>query len=256
MFGKRHQSVPRCMRAAGIMREISWAGDAMRSLIRSIKILLVLLVLGTGIIVAYGYSGLQDVSADAGHLGLTGWWLETVRGQSVARAARGVEVRLPEPMTEALVYEAVTAYEDMCARCHAPPGREPTVLARGLNPNPPDLARAARGHPPEELFWVTRHGIRMTGMPAWGVTHSDDELWRLIALVLRFPEMTGNDYEALLAAARDAGIEHHHGHDHERDHHHQEHDHDVAPGDRPDVINVPDENEHVHDTDWPTGARR
>jgi hypothetical protein len=222
----------------------------MRAFSRAMKILLALVALVLGIAVAYTYSGLQDVSADAEHLGFTGWWLETVRKQSVARAARDVDVRLPDPITEDILLRAVIGYEDMCAQCHAPPGREPTAQARGLNPGPPDLAEAALGHPPEELFWVTRHGIRMTGMPAWGLTHTDAELWELVALVLRFPEMTGADYEALLAAAREAGLEHHHdhedhGHDHGHEHHHPHPDRGRVDdgGDDHDIIMVPDDNE-------------
>jgi hypothetical protein len=192
----------------------------------AVKVLIaaILLVMAGGI--ALIYTGVYPVGADEEHWPLTHRLLETARERSVMRAARTVEVRLPRLDEDALL-SAVAGFEDMCAGCHTPPGRSPTVLARGLNPPAPDLAIAARERTAAELYWVTRHGIRRTGMPAWGVTHSDDELWPLVALILRFPELGEGEYERLLAAAQAAGIGHDHDHDHdqEQDHNH-DHDHD------------------------------
>ena len=165
-------------------------------------------------------AGRIEVAADGEQHPVTARVLETTRERAVARRAGRVEPLLAELDEQALL-EAVAGYEDMCAACHTPPGGEPTALARGLNPQAPDLAESARHLYPEELFWVTRHGIRMTGMPAWGPTHSDEELWPLVALITGFPEFGDEDYTRLLEAAREAGVEHHHGHD---DHHHHQHE--------------------------------
>jgi hypothetical protein len=214
---------------------------------RIVIVVLALLALAAAAVAAYTWSGVQDVSADGDHGPITGWWLETVRRQSVARAARDVDVRLPEPLTGDTLLEAVVGYEDMCAVCHAPPGREPSALARGLSPAPPDLAEVAAVQTSEALFWVTRHGIRMTGMPAWGVTHADDELWPIVALIQRFPQMSGDDYTALLATAREAGIEHHHDHDHDHEHgDHSVHDHDHSHEHEHEHEHEPDQ-DHSHD---------
>jgi hypothetical protein len=89
---------------------------------------------------------------------------------------------------------------------------------------------------PAELFWIMKHGIRMTGMPAWG-DHSDDELWATVAFIEKLPGMTEQDYAKLVAASRaQAGHPHEshesqpqpggaqpHGganHDHPAGHHH------------------------------------
>jgi mono/diheme cytochrome c family protein len=192
----------------------------------AIGIAVLVLALVIGGMTAFTYSGVVDVSADGDRASVSAWWLGTVRGRSVTRAARDVDVQLPV-LTADRMHVAITAYDSMCADCHAPPGHEPSALAQGLNPAPPDLSRAAAGHPPAELFWVTRHGIRMTGMPAWGPTHPDDALWELIALVMLFPNMNGDDYRAALAAARAAGVRHDHDHDH---HHEHDHAHDAVNG--------------------------
>ena len=58
-----------------------------------------------------------------------------------------------------------------------------------------------------ELFWVTKNGIKMTGMPAWGKTHGDDELWPVIAFLAKLPELDSDAYEAMLVGA--AAMGHH-----------------------------------------------
>jgi mono/diheme cytochrome c family protein len=172
------------------------------------------------------FTGRIDVAADREHSRAVAWLLETARERAVANQAGRVKVRLPDLTDEERLHGAVVGFEEMCARCHAPPHGGTSALARGLNPPPPDLTRAAVIRGADELFWVTRHGIRMTGMPAWGPTHVDDELWPVIALITRFPEFAEGDYATLLAAAREAGAEHvhdhepDHGHNHDRDHDH------------------------------------
>ena len=198
--------------------------------------LLTLFVIGCLAFWALALSGRMNVSAEGTHWPITDRLLETVRVNSVARRASDFSPDLPDLVDTDLLYEAVVGFEDMCAACHTPPGGSPTALARGLNPPAIDLTEAARKRSPAELFWVTKHGIRMTGMPAWGPTHSEEELTPVVALITRFPDFADHDYENLLAAAREAGVEHHHHHhddehehdhpDHDHDHHNHEHDHD------------------------------
>lgn len=217
-------------------------------------ILVTLLILFVILCIAFWalvLAGRVDVGADGNHWPVTDQLLTTVRENSVSRRARGIEAKLPEFTEEVALFEAVIGFEDMCAKCHTPPGGSPTALARGLNPQATDLTWAGANRSPAELFWVTRNGIRMTGMPAWGPTHSDDELWALVALMTRFPDFSDDDYGNMLVAAREAGVEHTHDHDHndndrhdhEHDdshHSHHRHDHD----DDVDQTNNGDDHEH------------
>ncbi len=197
----------------------------MKTFVLSIKIILILALLaalGTG---AYIYSGAKDIAADTEHHPIEHWLLRTVRRHSMARRVDQVVNRMPSALTEEQLHASVIGYESMCAGCHTPPGRTDSALARGLNPPPPDMTRAAGRYPPEKLFWVTKHGVRMTGMPAWGITHSDEDLWQLVAFISRFPEMGAEGYERLLTDAQAAGVEHSHdptdddsGHPHHHDH--------------------------------------
>ncbi len=147
--------------------------------------------------------------------------IHQTRVNAVRREARDLSIELPDLDDETLMFEAVVGFESMCADCHHPPGASPSALAQGLNPPPADLTESAGKRSTEELFWVTKHGIRMSGMPAWGPTHSDDELLPVVALIERFPAFADHDYGELLAAAEAAGIDH----DHDHDHHGEGHDH-------------------------------
>jgi mono/diheme cytochrome c family protein len=86
-------------------------------------------------------------------------------------------------------------------------------LSQGLNPKPPQLALVRRA--PGEQFWIVKHGIKMTGMPAWGLSHSDAKIWELVAFLQKLPELSAVEYRTMTARA-EAPAEH----GHERDHQH------------------------------------
>jgi hypothetical protein len=235
-----------------------------------IKILLILIGLAAllvgGFCAFQAATGRMDVAATGEHVSLSSRILQGTREAAVQRGARQVDDKqLPDLNDPDTLLEAVAGFEDMCAACHTPPGGSPTAVARGLNPQATDLAWAGANRAPAELFWTTKHGIRMTGMPAWGPTHADEELWPVVALITRFPSFEEEDYGNLLQAAREAGVEHHHhngedhggGHDHDHGHdsdQDQKHGHDHhAPeqdqahdGDHHQHHSEDDEEEHEH----------
>jgi len=75
-----------------------------------------------------------------------------------------------------------------------------TEISRGLYPRAPELRRGTNLTPAEE-FWVVKHGIKLTGMPAWGVTHDDGLLWDVVAFFQKLPELTADQYQALVKSA-------------------------------------------------------
>ncbi len=165
---------------------------------------LVLIILAAGA-AAFAYSGMYNVAATEQHGPLTSWFLKTTRSRSIDTHAASVEV--PDLDDEQLRLAGINDFDAMCAECHTPPGRRPSPLAQGLNPPPPDLAEEALEEPPEVLFWVTKNGIQMTGMPAWGVSHNDDEIWPVIAFLQVLPDLDGMAYQDMLEEA--AGMGHH-----------------------------------------------
>jgi mono/diheme cytochrome c family protein len=91
-------------------------------------------------------------------------------------------------------------YAEMCGSCHLAPGMKRTEIGRGLYPRAPELRRGS-GLTPAEEFWVVKHGIKMTGMPAWGVTHDDELLWDVVAFLRKMPELAAEQYQALVRSA-------------------------------------------------------
>jgi mono/diheme cytochrome c family protein len=178
----------------------------MRSVMATVAAMVVLVAFAAA---GFVYSGAYYVGADQPHWPVTTWLLNGVRDRSVRAHASGITAAygLDDP---AKIVAGVSHYAEHCAVCHGAPGVERGDLAEGLYPRPPNLADAPRLYTPGELFWIVKHGIRMTGMPAWG-DHSDDELWATVALIEKLPGMTDLDYAKLVAASRAQG-----GHDDSR----------------------------------------
>jgi mono/diheme cytochrome c family protein len=149
-------------------------GNALKTLI-AIAVVLVFGVLGA---IGFAYSGIYDVSAGSSHSGFVNSLLTATSRASVARRAAGIEV--PDLDAEGLRIAGVNDFAAMCAGCHGAPGQKPEPAGLGFNPKPPDLAESAARMTPAELFWVTKNGIHMTGMPAWGaltMTHRSGRWW-------------------------------------------------------------------------------
>src|SRR3546814_20083354 len=63
-----------------------------------------------------------------------------------------------------------------------------------MRPKPPALAHAAQGWSLEEVNWIVDHGIKMSGMPAFGGTHEEATIWNIAAFVKALPEMSAEQY--------------------------------------------------------------
>jgi len=153
----------------------------------------------------------MPVCTTSPHWRVTASLLETARTRSIKAQAAGITVPpgLDDPANLIVGVEHYAAY---CAVCHGAASGPKGYIAQGLYPPPPDLAKAVPLYTPAELFWILKHGIKMTGMPAWS-DHSDDELWATVAFLRKLPGMTPDDYAKLVMASMAHGNEHHHGGD-------------------------------------------
>lgn len=145
------------------------------------------------------YAGVYDVGADTPHTRPVFWLLNTVRERSIAVRAKNVAVptNLDDPKR---VAAGAAEYEEMCSGCHLAPGMKRTEIAQGLYPRAPELRRGTELTPAQE-FWVVKHGVKSTGMPAWGVTHDDELLWNVVAFLRKLPELTAEQYQTLVKSA-------------------------------------------------------
>jgi hypothetical protein len=173
-------------------------------LIKSLLLVVAALVL---LGAALGLFGVYDVAADTPHWRPVYALLEWARDRSIA--ARADDIEAPPLDDPELLAAGAEHYAAMCTGCHlAPDARADTELRAGLYPQPPKLIERNAERSPAETFWIIKHGIKSTGMPAWGKTHDDRAIWGLVALVERLPRLSAEDYAALVRG----GGGHAHGH--------------------------------------------
>lgn len=151
-------------------------------------------------------SGLPDVAADTPHGQLVFNVLEFARERSIEQ--RSADIRPPANLGDvARVRRGAGNYDAMCAGCHLSPGVRQSEIRAGLYPTPPDLANVL---PPVELsgqaaarqFWIIKHGIKATGMAAWGKGGmGDEDIWDLVAFLRRLPTLSATEYQAGVAAS-------------------------------------------------------
>jgi mono/diheme cytochrome c family protein len=142
---------------------------------------------------AFVYSGVYDIAATTPHFAITHRVLRTVMEQSVKRQARDVTV--PELDDPEKVHAGFKSFHAMCIICHGAPGSPASEISKGLYPEAPNLAQAAKGWTPAELYVIIKHGIKMSGMPAWKPTHSEEEIWELVAFLELLPTMPEAEYQ-------------------------------------------------------------
>ena len=99
-------------------------------------------------------------------------------------------------------------FRENCVVCHGAPGVDPGEIGQGLNPGAPDLTLPrSQARSDGELFWIVSEGIRMTGMPAFGPTHKENEIWQIVAFLRHLPGITDEEKAQLKGATEEA--EHH-----------------------------------------------
>jgi mono/diheme cytochrome c family protein len=153
-------------------------------------VLLLLVALGGA---AFVRSGLYDISATDQHLAPTYWLLDTAMKYSVRR--RGAKIEVPDLKDEAMIARGASLYRASCESCHGAPGVAPEPFALGMTPTPVPLVHTARHWPPEDVFWVVKEGIKMTGMPAWKYRMRDEDIWDVVAFLPAMANMTPSQYK-------------------------------------------------------------
>lgn len=145
------------------------------------------------------YVGAYDIGADSPHTRPVYWLIEQLRDRSIAVRARNVGV--PANLTDMKrLQSGAGLYTEMCSGCHLAPGLEKSEISQGLYPKAPELFREPQ-RSAREQFWIIKHGVKLTAMPAWGKTHSDELIWDMVAFVRQLPKMTPAQYQAALASA-------------------------------------------------------
>ncbi len=142
-------------------------------------------------------SGFYNIGADDHHTKAVLALIVQLRERSIA--ARLGEIQPQLAPTAAMIKSGAEHYAMFCVGCHLAPGLVKSALRAGLYPHPPNLAQ-------EELqesrrtFWIIKHGIKMSAMPAWDKTLDDEAIWDVVAFVRMMPSLTPQEYQRLAAS--------------------------------------------------------
>jgi mono/diheme cytochrome c family protein len=154
-------------------------------------ITLAVLVVGA---LLFAWSGIYNIAATKPHWGITLSFIEMFRDRSISVRSDGIDAADLDDAK--LMEDAFIHYHEMCRLCHGAPDYQSEEFAKGLYPQPPNMITGSiQGERSEaEIYWILKHGIKMTGMPAFGPTHSDSELYGLVALTMEIPQRSPEEY--------------------------------------------------------------
>ncbi|PKO37404.1 MAG: cytochrome C [Betaproteobacteria bacterium HGW-Betaproteobacteria-6] len=150
-------------------------------------------------------TGIVDVGADTPHHPVVTDLLGFARERAIARQSAGITAPadLDDPER---IRRGAGNYAAMCVDCHLAPAMADSEIRKGLYPTPPNLAgsspEAGAGRDPARDFWIIKHGIKASAMPAWSKGGMDDEaIWDLTAFVKAMPGLSKTAYDQLVAAS-------------------------------------------------------
>ncbi len=165
--------------------------------ISSLKTLIIFL--GASAIIGFVivWFGIFNIAATDKHWDITTNLLEIVRDRSIVSNADDVQV--PNLDDKTRIAKGAPNYAAMCAQCHLAPGIKTSELYEGLYPQPPVLYKhGLEEQLPAETFWVIKNGLKMTGMPSWGIYNSDDQIWDMIAFIKALKNISADEYQKMI----------------------------------------------------------
>ena len=141
------------------------------------------------------FSGVYNFAADDEHSPIVSSMIAKARDASIKSRANAIEV--PALDRTGMVTAGAGNYQAMCSQCHLSPGLKDTELSVGLYPKPPNLSRATID--PARAFWTIKHGVKASGMPAWGRSMPDEDIWNMVAFLQQMPTLDSAAYRQLVS---------------------------------------------------------
>jgi len=139
-------------------------------------------------------SGMYDIGADDHHTKLVLALIQRLRDRSIEVRMRATDV--PALDDSRRISVGAERYAALCVGCHLGPGVSHSDIRAGMYPHPPGLAQE-EVQDSRRAFWIIKHGIKMSAMPAWGKTLDDSSIWDIVAFVRAMPQMTPESYQQL-----------------------------------------------------------
>jgi mono/diheme cytochrome c family protein len=156
--------------------------------------LIAVLLLGALGAALFVESGFYNIGADDHHTKIALALITQLRDRSIGMRLASIKPQLSA--TPAMIKSGAEHYAALCVGCHLAPGVAKSDLRAGLYPHPPNLAQEDIQES-RRAFWIIKHGIKMSAMPAWGKTLDDAAIWDVVAFVRKMPNLTEEDYQQL-----------------------------------------------------------
>jgi mono/diheme cytochrome c family protein len=132
----------------------------------------------------------------------------------LADAAKDVTIPLeagkmknPLPATDEVLSQGQEVFLGSCAQCHGADARGDTHIGRNMYPPAMDLSSPHVQHWSDaELFWIIQNGVRLTGMPAWKSSISDNDTWKLARFIHKLPRLDAASASTAVPSPAQAAI--------------------------------------------------
>ena len=140
---------------------------------------MLILIAGGGL--AFLMLGYLDVNADSPISTLE----RKIASRTVDASVERHAVKSPNPIPEnaASLKEGMVIYTMNCSGCHGTVDKKPNPVGKNLYPHAPQLIIRPLDDPEWRTFYVVKHGVSRTGMPAWGNILSEDDIWKVTAFL-------------------------------------------------------------------------
>src|SRR5271156_5724594 len=181
--------------SAGLPRIGGWGGNG-RSVARKHKLMLSVIGAMLGAVLQGCTAGKPPSKEETG----------------LANAAKDVAIPLeagkkknPLPETDEVVSQGQEVFLGSCAQCHGADGRADTNIGRNMAPPVMDLSSSHVQHWSDaELFWIIQNGVRLSGMPSWKSSISDNDTWKLARFIHKLPAASASTSTAVPSQAQAA----------------------------------------------------
>jgi Cytochrome C oxidase, cbb3-type, subunit III len=140
--------------------------------------------------------GGYNVAGTSEEPSIVNWTLVYVRAASIEKRANN---QAPNSLDDpSVVQVGARAFATRgCLMCHGGPGVKWAKFTEGMRPYPPNLKEISPERTAPQIFWVVKNGIKMTGMPSFGLIGvPDQEIWALAAFVKKLPNVSDADFKA------------------------------------------------------------
>ncbi|HSP35371.1 MAG TPA: cytochrome c [Thermoanaerobaculia bacterium] len=158
---------------------------------------IVVIVIAGFLVIAFGLMPTrQDIKPGA----IETWVAKTSLRATIKRETAGLAATMPP--SEPNLTAGAKLYADNCQPCHGGPNGQASPIAKGLAPDPPQLAKDGVEDDPEGVtYWTIAHGIRFTGMPGFIGSLSDPQIWQLALFLKHMDKLPPQTQQAWAAAS-------------------------------------------------------